>query len=211
MTRPRVIIISALLVTLTGAAGCSSGHEGSPSASTPSHPSTPFQTPTPDQAMITWLDSVCSADKELQATQGAARTAALTAVIRQGTPEVVASFIAVLQRQLAENLAAFQKLRTGAVNGGDRVIDAYITAMNEARTKLDGLERAANDPAQSSPADLARLAAKDLNLIAPVDTDLPRLVHADQTLQAAYQRADNCKDAKPLTTANQQPAPTASQ
>src|SRR4051794_7034544 len=45
----------------------------------PSQPSTPSQPPAPDQAMITWVDSVCSADKDLQADQGAARIAARTA------------------------------------------------------------------------------------------------------------------------------------
>lgn len=201
MPRPLVIASSALLVILAGLVGCSSG------SGQPGPPTAP-----PSQAMITWVDSVCSADSDLRLRQGVVRNAALSTVPQQLTRQQVAGFIVGVRTSLSENLTTFQNIRTGVVNGGDRVVDAYVTAVRDVLAKLDEAEKRAND-ASSPDFALPYIPLEVSDIVAaaaPIGADLPGLVDADPTLHAAYQRATSCEDAKPLTTAGQTPAPTTS-
>jgi hypothetical protein len=201
--RQTLLVVPALLLAAagTGAAGCSADRE-SPERSAASGRATPTR------AMITWVDAVCAADDDLQAKQGAVRVLAYSMVPRQPTRTEIVRLVAGARRDLQQSLTTFQKMDMGTVEGGDRLVAAYIAAVQDAVSAIKKLETTAKDSSVSHnvlldvPGDLAGAIT-----VAPAGTDLPTLRTRNAALDRAYRQADSCQH-KHYRPARTSPKPT---
>ena len=126
MRRTLLVVPALLLAAGTGAAGCSAERGSSAPSDTASGRATPTR------AMITWVAAVCAADDDLQAKQGATRVLAYSMVPRQPTRTEIVHLVTGARRDLEKSLATFRKMDKGTVDGGDRLVAAYVVAVQDA-------------------------------------------------------------------------------
>lgn len=201
--RRTLLVVPALLLAAagTGAAGCSAEGE-SPERSAASGRATATR------AMITWVDAVCAADDDLQAKQGAVSVLAYSMVPRQPSRTEIVRLVAGARRDLQQSLTTFRTMDKGTVEGGDRLVAAYVAAVQDAVSAVKKLETTAKDGSVSRdvlldvPGDLARAIT-----VAPAGTDLPTLRTRNAALDRAYRQADSCRH-KHYRPARTSPTPT---
>lgn len=201
MKRSRTVPF-ALLATIAALAGCSStGHER-PVASAQSSQAAPPTT------MITWVGKVCDADADLRTQQGAVSTAAAYIGARHPTRKQLTGFISAVAGSMEKTRKSFQKLRHApGIDGGDRLVSAYLSGVNGTLASLKDEKKTANDP--SAPefvlAALPQRVAIIIEGTAPEGTDLPSLAARNATLNRAYKQAKSCQGAPPIRAT---PSPT---
>ncbi|MFI7017968.1 hypothetical protein [Streptomyces sp. NPDC050164] len=198
----------ALLMALVGLVACSSGGSSDGGAPDPSGGG-PSSAPAPTRAMSTWVGKVCTADKDLQAQQGAARVAALSYVPRKPTREQLAHFVRASHEGLQEKAKEFLEIGPSPVAGADEVTAAYVAALQGAAAEV-GKARKTLAGASSSDvftSTFPMAVADDVNSAVPKDADLPSLLSRNPALEQAYKASPDCQGLTPLTL---DPAPTPS-
>jgi len=195
MRTVRPLLVLAAVLAAAGCAGHPAGHPAD-------HPApSGAGTPTPSRAAVAWFDRVCAADDDLQTQQASTGTAALSLVPRDPNRSQVVHFVAVVRRDLQGTLKDLRAIRSGAVPGGDRVVAAYVDAVQGALSKVRRDER----DARASGTDpfvlpyIPQRVARFVQDAVPHGADLPTLVAADRTLRQAYHRARRCRGSHPLT------------
>lgn len=158
---------------------------GSPPASAP--PATSSTTPAPDPALTSWLGRVCLSDKQFQEL-------GLTSIpTGAGYPrDQVVELLTALRQAVGSAIEVFNAIGPAPVEGGDEVVAAYVTALNELLASLD--RTIAAPPAEVDGRDLGLLLISTrLIILRPEGADLPSLVARSPELTRAYESVLPCQ------------------
>ncbi|MCE6993533.1 hypothetical protein LZG04_01730 [Saccharothrix sp. S26] len=181
-TRWRSAVVAVVVAVLPVVQSCSAGQP--PPTAPPAGSST---TPAPDPALTAWLGRVCLADKQVQEL-GMTRIP-----MEAGYPrEQVVELLTALREAVVSSIEVFRAIGPAPTPGGDAVVDAYVTGLNELLTGVDSTIAAPAAEVDGRDLGLLLISTR-LLILGPRGADLPTLAAGSPELTRAYESAFTCQ------------------